>query len=293
MSTAMQKLLAAAQKAKQTSGNREDDDVFYYPVRDAAGNGSAVIRFLRTNEDEVPFITIYSHGFKGPTNKWLIENCPTTLENDCPVCAANSELYAKMSKDDARKHGMNRKKSFISRIVVVEDKKTPENEGKVFLYKYGTKVFDKIFDKIQPEFEDDKACDVFDLKEGANFKLKIRKVDNQTNYDKSEFDSPSECELEVDSQLNDENDIQKFLKPENFKSAELLQKRLDLVLGNSLRVAPIPAAKAKLEDDGDDDMPFDGGKPVKETKKSKAPKVEQEDDDDDIMRLVKSLSEDD
>lgn len=286
MSKAMEALLGAVKKSQSGFTKDKEDDVFYYPIRDAVGNGSAVIRFLPTgNDDEVPFVKMYSHGFKGPSGKWLIDNCPSTIEKECPVCAANSKNYATMSKDDARKLGMNRKVSFISRILVIEDKKTPENEGKVFLYKFGQKIFDKIVDKLQPEFEDDKPCNIFDLNEGANFKLKIRKYEGQTNYDKSEFDEPSVCPMSMDKvmkQFNNENNIQKFLKHENFKSAEKLQERLNIALG-TVEQRKSPAAKEE------DEFEQVVKKPAPESVR-KTTKVD--DDDDDIMSLVKSLAED-
>ena len=289
----MEKLLNAVKKANSGFSKDKEDDVFFYPVRDAVGNGSAVIRFLPTEDaDDVPFVKLYTHGFKNATSgKWLIDNCPTTLEADCPICAANSVNYNTMSKEDARKLGMNRKVSYITRVLVVEDKKTPENEGKVFLYKFGQKIFDKIVDKLQPEFEDDKPCNIFDLVEGADFKLKIRKVDGQTNYDKSEFSDPSECEVKVFKQFTPENDIQKFLKPENFKSAEKLQARLDLVMG---KASPAKPAAKSDEDKSDEDKFEQIAKPeAKPSTRKEVVKEEDDDEGDDIMALVKSLAKED
>lgn len=285
-SNAMNKLLAAANKAKTGGSDREDEN-FYYPARDTLGNGSAVIRFLPSeDEDNAPFVKLFSHGFKGPTGKWFFENCPTTLERDCPMCTASSKLWA--TNLDANKEivrNRKRKISYVSRILVVEDKKNPENEGKVFLYKYGQKVFDKWLDKLQPAFEDEKACNVFDLNTGANFKLKIRKVENQTTYDKSEFDTPSKCDVNVAAQYSAENNIQKFLNPENFKTEEALLKRMDLVLGNTYRVAPAaPAAPAARRHN----------EPVKaESSRVEVKKIESDDDDDGVMALVKQLAGDD
>lgn len=287
----MEKLLGAVKKSQSSGYTKEEGDVFYYPVRDSVGNGSAVIRFLPAdNEDDAPFVKLYSHGFKSESGKWLIDNCLTTIDQECPVCLENSKRYQTMSKDDARKAGMNRKTHYVARILVVEDKKTPENENKVFMYKFGQKVFDKIVDKLQPEFEDDKPCNVFSLEEGANFKLKIRKVDDQVNYDKSEFEDPSECDLsekKIFAMFNAENNPQKFMKPEQFKTFEKLQERLNFVMG-----------KASNKKDADEAEEFE--QVVKKSAEAEKPKSSRKvvesndgDDEDDIMKLVKSLADED
>jgi len=283
----MDKLNAAVKNAKKSGGDREDE-YFYYPARDVAGNGSAVIRFLSENDDDVVFVKVYSHGFKGPTGKWLIENCPTTLENECPICTANGKLYSTMSKEDARKFGMNRKTKFFSRILVIEDKKNPENEGKQFMFSYGSIIFDKIADKLSPAFEDELACDIFSMEEGANFKLKIRKLDGQTNYDKSEFDTPSVCDFKA--VFNTENDIKKYLNPELFKDSVKLQTRLDFVNGNTTRVpAEKPAPKSYMESTGDD-VP-DNVEPKKVSKRTEVAKASRDDEnlDDDILNILNDM----
>lgn len=291
----MSALLSAVNKARQQSVDR-DEDYFYYPARDAAGNGSAVLRFLpATSDEDLPFVKIYSHAFKGPTGKWLIDNCPTTLEQECPVCAANSQLYATMSKEDARKYGMNRKTSFISRVLVVEDKKNPENEGKVFLFKYGTKVFEKIADALQPVDEDDTKYNVFNTPDEEGpwpvFKYKIRKVDGQTNYDKSTFEASDEgLDVNFRKQFTPENEIKKFIDPAKFKSKEELQRRLDFVLGNTVRHAPAVAASAKAEK-VDEDMPKKVEQPTKQSIRKEVAKPAQ-DDEDDILSLVTRLAAD-
>jgi len=293
--SAMDRLLNAVNKAKSGGQSEREEDYFYYPARDAAGNGSAVVRFLPgTTPDDMPFVKLYTHGFQGPSGKWLIDNCLTTIEKDCPVCAANSQNYATMTKEEARKKGMNRKTSYISRVLVVEDKKNPDNEGKVFLFKYGTKVFDKIADALNPVDEDDTKFNVFGLEDDKSpwpvFKYKIRKVDGQTNYDKSTFEKDdTDVDVNFKKQFTADNDINKFIAPEKFKSAEKLQERLDFVLGNA---AQIKASKPKVEDDEDEEF-----ESVKTTKQDKTTtkRVEvskSDDDDDDILNLVKSLTND-
>lgn len=291
----MDKILAAVNKAKAGGAQREEQ-YFYYPARDAAGNGSAVIRFLPgTTVDDVPFIKTFAHGFHvmhGDTKKWLIEECPTTIGNDCPICAENKKLWDTGLKDQQEiVRQRKRKVSYVSRILVVEDKKNPDNEGKVFLFKFGQKIFDKIADALQPEFEEDKdkACNVFDLAEGANFKFRIRKVEGQTNYDKSEFDTPSKCDVDVFSQFNAENDINKFLNPDKFKSAEKLQERYDLVVGNTSRLA-VKAASTQS-------APAPAPAPAAAKQESSrveaaAPAASSGDSIEDIMKLVNSITGD-
>ena len=279
--SAFAKLLQAAQQAKAGKKEYGDENYFYYPAIDPSGNGSAVIRFLPgQTEDELPFVKEYSHNFKNAkTGKWFINSCPTSINQECPACAANSELYKTLSKDDARKHGMNRRTTYYSRILVVEDAKNPENVGKIYLFKYGSKIFDMILGAMQPEFDDEEACNVFSMEDGANFKLKIRKVEGQTSYDKSSFDKPSVNKTKIE--YTDEINLAQFSDPKRFKSAEDLQKYLDIVIGNTNRVK-------KVEEEDDEEF---------ETPKASKPKVRKEvessDDDEDaeLMQLMRKMAE--
>ncbi len=306
MATAMDKLLAAVQKTKKSGYDNSNEKYFYYPQRDQAGNGSAVLRFLPgKTEDDIPFVKIYSHGFKGPTGKWFIENCPTTIDKECPVCSYHSELWntnIKANQDTVRERKRN--VSYISNVLVVEDKKNPENEGKVFLFRFGQKIFDKIESVLMPTFaeEDDKeefiqkygaeAVNIFDLKEGCNFKFKIRKVDGNTNYDKSDFDSPSNISVDVD--LDSIEDLQQFLKEDQFKSNEKLMDRYNSVVGNVDRVKP--SEEKELDDLVD--QPKKENKPVEKlpekTQKQTAEvkEVSESSEEDDIQNLLKSLEMD-
>jgi len=288
----MAKLLGAVNKAKSAGGFEKDDKKFYYPARDAAGNGSAVIRFLPgKTDDDIPFVKTYAHGFKG-AGGWFIEDCPTTIDKPCYACEQNSILWntnLKANQDIVRER--KRKISYIANILIVSDPKNPENEGKVFQYKFGTKIFDKIVDALQPvedELDPKEPCNVFDLKEGANFILKIRKVEGQTNYDKSEFKAPSP--VKVDLSLLESLD--QFTAPERFKTPEELQRRFDKAVGNTVRLAVKEAKPAADEFDEDE---VDAGLREVEQKAAKvikpAPKVEVTDDaDDDIEALMKSLA---
>jgi gp32 DNA binding protein like. len=242
---------------------RQDDERYWKPEVDKAGTGSAVIRFLPAKAEEgFPFVQLWSHGFQGPTGKWFIDNCPTSIEKDCPACKANTELWG--TGNEAKKKlasSRKRKLNYISNILVVNDPKHPENNGKVFLYKYGKKIFEKIKDLIDPpaEFADMSSVDPFDMEEGANFKLRVVRVDNFPNYDKSGFDNaPSIGDAdriaEVENQLFSLNEI---LDPKHFKSFDELKKRFDLVSGGVIgeEVAATDNGDEKPALDVDDDLP--------------------------------------
>ncbi len=227
---------------EKTVSNKNVDDRFWKPEVDTSGNGYAVIRFLPAPEGEtVPWAKVYSHAFQGPGG-WYIENSLTTLGDKDPVGEVNRRLWnsgSDVDKDTARKQ--KRKLSYYSNIVVVKDPKHPENEGKVFLYKYGKKIHDKILAAMQPEFQDETPVNVFDLWEGANFKLKIKKVAGFWNYDSSEFDSVaalSSDDSELETIWKSEHSLEAFTARDQFKSYEDLEKRLNLVLG----AAPRPSA---------------------------------------------------
>jgi len=230
--------LAKAIEQLNTSESPTKEDNFWKPEVDKAGNGYAVIRFLPQpsvdGDDALPWVKVFNHGFQGPGG-WYIENSLTTLNQKDPVSEYNSQLWnsgIEANKEVARKQ--KRRLSYMANIYVVEDSKNPQNQGKVFLYKFGKKIFDKISEAMNPAFEDEKPLNPFDLWEGANFKLKIRKVEGYQNYDKSEFESASPL-LNDDDKLEaiwkKEYSLKEFLAPENFKSYDELKARLDKVLG--------------------------------------------------------------
>lgn len=211
------------------------DDRFWKPEVDKAGNGYAVIRFLPEPSGEtVPFVRVWDHGFQGPGG-WYIENSLTTLGSKDPVSEYNSMLWnsgLESNKEKARKQ--KRRLSFISNVYVVKDPAHPENEGKVFLYKYGKKIFDKLNEAMNPQFEDESPVNPFDLWEGADFKLKIRNVEGYRNYDKSELDvsSPlSEDDEKLEAIWKSEYSLTEFTDAKNFKTFEELQTKLNRVLG--------------------------------------------------------------
>jgi hypothetical protein len=220
---------------KMNSNSSGGDDRLWKPEMDKTGNGYAVIRFLPAPDGEdLPWVKMYSHGFQGPGG-WYIENSLTTLGQKDPVSEYNRTLWnsgSDKNKEIVRKQ--KRKLSYYSNIYVVKDPANPHNEGQVFLFKFGKKIFDKVMAAMQPEFEDETPINPFDFWQGANFKLKIRKVDGYWNYDKSEFDSPSVL-LDDDDALEalwkKQYSLTAMTAADQFKSYEQLQTRLDYVLG--------------------------------------------------------------
>ena len=233
------KLTSEIEKMNKGTTNGADERLWKLEV-DKAGNGYAVIRFLPAPDgEELPWAKVWSHAFQGPGG-WYIENSLTTLGQKDPVSEYNRLLWNSGSdedKDQARKQ--KRKLSYISNIYVVKDPANPQNEGKVFLYKFGKKIFDKITAAMQPEFEDEEAIDPFDFWAGASFKIKIKKVAGYWNYDSSEFAAPAPL-LDDDDAMEavwkQEHSLAEIVAPDQFKSYEDLKKRLDYVLG--LTVAP-------------------------------------------------------
>ena len=244
------KLVKEVEKANNAGGN-QDDRIWKLDV-DKSGNGYAVIRFLPApNGEDLPFVKLYSHAFQGPGG-WYIENSLTTLGQKDPVSEYNTTLWnngTDAGKETARRQ--KRKLTYVSNIYVVKDPANPENDGKVFLFKYGKKIFDKLTAAMQPEFEDEEAIDPFDFWQGANFKLKAKNVAGYRNYDSSEFAATSPL-LDDDDALEalwkKQDSLQDFVAPDQFKSYEDLKKRLEYVLGNKGRPAPVDES---LEDESE------------------------------------------
>ena len=267
---------------QKESGAYAEDPRFWKLEGDKMGNGSAVIRFLPAiGENDLPWVKIYSHGFKGPTGKWYIENCLTTIGKDDPVVEHVNALYNSGNEADKKlASARKRRLAYVMNVLIVSDPKHPENEGQVKLFKVGKKIFDKIKDKLQPAFEDEKAVDVFNPWEGANFRLRMTKVDGFANYDKSTFDEPSEIGdderiLEV---LNARHDLNELLDEKNFKPYDVLKRKLESVLYGSTMVQPTAAEKVL------DDEPVAEQKPVARAAPAKQPtrEVVVSDDDDDL-----------
>ena len=277
--------VAEPQKQKQSY----TDDRLWKPELDKSGNGYAVLRFLPAVKDEsLPWARLWSHAFQGPGG-WYIENSLTTLDKKDPVSESNSILWnsgVDADKEIARKR--KRKLSYYANVLIVSDPKHPENEGQVKLFKFGKKIFDKITEAMKPEFEDEKPINPFDFWEGANFKLKIRKVDGYWNYDKSEFDSPTpikENDEAIEQIWEKQYALKPFLAPENFKSYDELKSKLDKVLsgvrntGTAEDVAIPPTAAPKSE------------APVATTETVASPQISDEDDGDETLDYFSKLAE--
>jgi hypothetical protein len=277
-----EKLTKALENLSNTE-NSQKTDKFWKPEVDKSGNGYAVIRFLpspfvdsETEGEALPWVKIYDHGFQG-VNGWYIENSLTTLGHKDPVSEYNSQLWTsgiEANKEIARKQ--KRRLSYISNIYVVEDPKNPQNEGKVFLFKYGKKIFEKIKEAMNPQFADEKPVNPFDLWAGADFKLKIRNVEGYRNYDKSEFATPGVLEGLSDDALEkvwkSEHSLKEFLAPENFKSYAELEAKLNRVLG-------VDGAAPKMRTTAVEQASAPVAKP--KAKPAAAPVADTSDDDDD------------
>ena len=266
--TDLEKLQSEIEKINKPQTNfSRDDDRFWKAELDKSGSGYAVIRFLPAlDDDKTAFVRVFNHGFQGPGG-WYIENSLTTIGQKDPLSEYNSVLWnsgIEANKEIARKQ--KRRLTYFSNIYVVEDKANPQNEGKVFLFRFGKKIFDKISSMSNPEFEDETEVDIFNLWDGANFKLKIRKVDGFSNYDKSEFmtSAPlSEDESEMESVFGQQHDLEEFIDQKSFKTYDELKTRLDTVLGNIQTAAM--TAPTSVEND---EAPFDGGTPIPESSTS-------------------------
>ena len=238
MSSSLDKLRAAMETASPTGGEKKsfNDDTMWKPELDKSGNGYAVVRFLPTPEgEEMPWVSYFDHGFQGPGG-WYIEKSLTTLNKQDPVSEYNTQLWntgVEANKDQARKQ--KRRLHYVSNILVISDPKNPSNEGKIFKYRYGKKIFEALKEAISPAFEDEKAINPFDLRdEGANFKIKIRKVDGYWNYDKSEFDATAPLyndEPKLVEVVSNLHSLSGIIAPSEFKSYEELKEKLDRVLG--------------------------------------------------------------
>ena len=271
----------------QTKTKDYKDDRFWRPEQDKSGNGFAIIRFLPpVDGEEVPWVKVYNHAFQG-TGGWYIENSLTTLGQKDPVSEMNNQLWnsgLESDKDLARQR--KRKLTYIANIYVVSDPANPQNEGKVFLYKFGTKIFEKIQEAMKPEFNDEEPINPFDFWKGANFRIKIRKVGGYTNYDKSEFDSQTVL-FDDDSKLEkiwkSQHALTPFIEPSNFKTYDELKSRLNEILGGDIRgVAPI----SKTAEDFSDDLVE-----RKPQLKSKKPAEEDVDEETDALSYFQKLAE--
>ena len=274
----LDKLLGAVESENKPQEKKSYvDERLWKPEVDKSGNGYAVIRFLpAVKGEDLPWAKVWSHAFQGPTGQWFIENSLTTIGQKDPVSEMNTAYWnsgVESDKEIARKQ--KRKLQYFANIYVVSDPKHPENEGKVFLYRFGKKIFDKCMEAMQPAFEDETPINPFDFWEGANFKLKIRKVDGYWNYDKSEFAAPSalfDDDDALDKLWGTQYSLAEFTAPTNFKSYDELKTRLDTVLAGTTTVGNVTSVM--------EDEPVETTVTV-DTKESPAPTVDVSDDEED------------
>ena len=293
--------------AEAVGGNTQKqnfgDDRMWKPTVDKSNNGYAVIRFLPANEgSELPWNRYWDHGFKGPTGRWYIEKSLTSIGQNDPVGELNSRLWnTGLESDKAKARTQKRRLHYVSNILVVNDPGNPANDGKVFIYQYGKKIFDKIMDAMQPEFEDEAPLNPFDFWEGANFKLKIRDVEGYRNYDKSEFDRQtplSEDDTYLEEVYNKMHKLEEFTDPKSYKTYNELKAKLVSVLGEDAVGAgassindevklgnSTPPPSMKVEEVLDDTIP-DFNETAEDTSSKKK-------DEDDTMSYFANLVNDD
>ena len=292
------KLVSAANE--MTGGSTEKksygDDRFWKPTVDEGGNGYAVIRFLPAGEgQDLPWVRYWDHFFKGPSGQWYIEKSLTTIGQNDPVSELNSRLWNSGIEDDkeiARKQ--KRRLHYVSNILVVNDPSNPANNGKVFLYDFGKKIFDKIMDKMQPEFPGEEPVNPFDFWNGADFQLKIRNVAGYRNYDKSEFKAPSALyeadEVKLESTYNQMFDIAEFTDPASFKSYDELKGRLQVVLGEAVGGNAV-ASTANVSQSAEENVGRSAPQP--EIVSAQAPAVGTEEDEDDTLSYFAKMAQED
>lgn len=275
-----------------------DEDKYWQPTADNAGNGFAIIRFLPGKDGDDPYIKMWTHGFKDPgTGRWYIENCLTTIGKDDPVTDANS-VFWKTGTEENKKIAQRQKRRlhYESNILVIEDPGNPDNEGKVFKYKYGQTIFDKLNDKMNPQFAGDKPMNPFDFWDGANFRLKIVKKDGYRNYDKSEFDSPSavfDDDEKIETIYNQLYDLKEALAADKFKSYEELQKKYLQVIGMAEGGKSTGMSAEDLANSGKIDEPREQKKEAvaKAEPVKKAAEIPVAEDDDDDLAMFAAIAQ--
>lgn len=299
-SGSLERLTKELEKVNAAKTEKRTDDRFWQPEVDKVGNGMATFRFLPApavdGDDALPWVRIFSHGFKGPTGKWYIENSLTTLGNNVkdPVGEYNSQLWNASSDDNSwqrkQARAQKRKLTYIANIYMIHDPRHPENEGKVFLFKFGKKLFDKITSAMNPEFEGDEPVNPFDFWAGANFKLRIRTIDRTDsnpngyrNYDQSMFEAPSALlggdDTKLEAIWKSEHSLKEFIDPKNFKSYDELKRLLDDVLGSNAKKSD-PAPLRPFSDLTEEDGP--APRPAKVTTAANSAPFDTDEDDEEL-----------
>ena len=285
------KLLKAAESNSGSSEKKSYvDDRIWKPTVDQAGNGYSVIRFLPASEGaELPWVRFWDHGFKGPTGLWYIENSLTSIGQADPVGELNSRLWNSGNDADKEKaRNQKRRLHYVANIFVKSDPGNPTNEGKVFIFKFGKKIFDKIMDVMQPQFADEDPINPFDFWEGADFKLKIRNVEGYRNYDKSEFagqSALSEDDTKLEDVYNKMYGLKEFVDPTNYKTYDELKEKLNRVLGMDTVSMGAPTMKQEIQMN-EPEMPVQNVTQISET-----PSSNEKEDEDDTMSYFAKLAQ--
>ena len=282
--TNLSSLIKESEKISNPNSFGEVDERYWRPELDKSGNGYSIVRFLPApNGEDLPWARMWNHGFQGPGG-WYIENSLTTQGKKDPVSEYNSRLWnsgIEANKEVARKQ--KRRLNYTSNVYVIKDPANPENEGQIRLYRYGKKIFDKINDLMNPEFEDETPVNPFDLWEGANFKMKIRKVEGFSNYDKSEFDTPAAL-LEDDTKMeeiwNTEHSLKEIVSDDKFKPFDELKEKLDRVLGLGTELTSKP-----------EEVPFDGGQPYTPPSTPVTAETDNKGEEEEAMGYFQKLAE--
>lgn len=285
------KLVQAAEKVGGGSTEQKsyEDDRIWKPTVDKAGNGYAVFRFLPAAEgQDLPWVRYWDHGFKGPTGLWYIENSLTSIGQTDPVGELNSKLWnSGLESDKEVARAQKRRLHYVANIYVVSDPGNPENEGKVKIFKFGKKIFDKIMDVMQPEFADEQPVNPFDFWDGADFKLKIRNVEGYRNYDKSEFAAPNPLlngdEGKLEAIYDSMHNLGEFTDPKNYKSYAELKAKLMRVLGQEAEMGAPTIQQERVMNE-----PAAAPQP-----KAVATAADMDDDDEDTMSYFAKLAQDD
>lgn len=285
--------------SKVSEKKNYDDDRFWTLERDKAGNGYAVIRFLPpVDGEDIPWVRLFSHGFQGKGG-WLIDNCPTTVGKKCPICEANTELWnSGLESNKGIARDRKRKLSYIANVLVVSDPSNRENEGKVFLYKFGKKIFDKLQEAMNPTAPDETKINPFDFWQGANFKLKAHLESGYVSYEKSAFQTPSEVfdgdDKRLEALWKSQHALLPFVAPDQFKSYEELKDRMHQVLGGGKEGSAARAEEAEPEDFRSKMKASTAAvSEEKHAKKAPTKATNTEDGDEDAFAYFKKLADDD
>jgi len=284
---------SAANSEKESPYGGGPDERFWKPAVDKAGNGSAIIRFLPAPDSDIPWNKYYSHGFKGDSGRWLIENCLTSIKKPCPICEENSKYWSTgldSDKDIARSR--KRRLHYVTNVLIIKDPENPENNGKVFLYKFGPKIFEKILEKLQPTFEDEKPVDPFNLLKGVNFALKIKQIGGYWNYDSSRFGD------EVTALYNGDKEklkqlfeslypIMEFTDPSNYLSYDELKNKMnEVLLGSS------PSGKSNnYRTEEPSFSKKSSSEPVRQSASAESDDAEEGEEEDDDMAYFRKLAQ--